>query len=127
MPDWIVKWVFKPGPDDLVLTAIVSSSSLLLLGLIADFWIRSSDIDPMFLFQRSGALLVCIGIYVAWRDFSGRLDEAMLHLASQPSGIGADTTKVVLQEAKNRLRNTEAGILISGTLVWAFGDILFLA
>lgn len=104
-------------------------------------------------FARSGSLIVILGIIVAWNDIAGNL-EAYLNanidtLAKEIQEIENSSTnrgllysggknsedksrlksyKVKLQELdrlmKLRLKALEAFILILGTFVWGYGDLI---
>ena len=101
-------------------------------------------------FERSGAIVVIIGILLAWRDVTGNIEWFKIHtklkinseiieLQKNTSGIvngaiqaGKQKTlnelkaevQKLLDALKSRIRTIEATVLIIGTLIWAYGSII---
>lgn len=98
-------------------------------------------------FQRSGSLLVCLGIYLAARDLRGIVNEehknvitlinkyrdAINDIAEEriEQGKEGGTAEEGIEEAwhyaettKKRIFLIEITILIIGTFIWGFGDLI---
>lgn len=101
-------------------------------------------------FERSGSLVVIVGIYIAWRDITGNIDRYMGKMDDQTisqldninkdqdgfmSDLAKNNMKELLQKQsdemqeylelrKVRLRTIEAGALVVGTCIWGFGGAI---
>lgn len=101
-------------------------------------------------FERSGSLIVIVGVLLALRDVNGKIDwfkgyteftisENISHLRNNNSGllrsainesIENDLTalsgevQLILKKLKQRIRTVEASTLILGTFVWGYGSII---
>ncbi len=94
-------------------------------------------------FSRSGAIIVCIGIYISMLELTKSIDAALKnsevrlkkltkkHNHPTPNKeinkIAAMAKKEMRgkgQALKSRILRTEGYILIVGTLTWGFGDLL---
>ena len=124
---------------------VVAVASILVIGLVASLWL--SDWEH---FGRSGSLIVVVGIYITWKDISGKVDSAKhsLHLIieKEKSKLGstqgglltaARTLKIeeeldatgeqlagLLEDAKYRVKTLEAITIGLGTVVWGFGGLI---
>lgn len=76
------------------------------IALIA-FWQISKSVNDWTWFARSGSILVCIGVITASYDIKGRMEKS-----NAPNTYSSQT--IIL----------EALIVIVGTLVWGFGDLV---
>jgi hypothetical protein len=100
--------------------------------------------------ERSGAIVVVIGILLAWRDLTGKIEVSknyvnsrfyskITELQNNTSGIvnreiqtgeqiKLDKSKTEVQNLFdiiiNRIRTIEAIVLIAGTLIWSYGSIV---
>ncbi len=126
----------------------IYSAVLLLLALGA---IQSVQFNDWVYFERSGSLVIVVGIMLAWRDYVSLLgdmrkfyaDEITKRLLeidrSRPVGLIAgamhdgEREKIVATSSNideliamllRRLRTTEVAILIIGTLVQGYGSII---
>jgi hypothetical protein len=74
-------------------------------------------------FARSGALLVCLGLYVAWLDYKGKTDR---DISKTRSMLRAQESKI-LDEFNERTKiyfnRIEFLVVIFGTLIWGYGDL----
>ena len=122
---------------------------ILLIGFAVDLFC-----EDLSAFQRSGAVVVCVGIFIGFRlyAFTAKIHEEFynaivigkerLHrpYISATGQLSLPTTDIPnaeelydksaialsesLTETRNRISNLEARVLVLGTLVWAFGDII---
>lgn len=106
-------------------------------------------------FGRVGSLIVIVGVYIAWRDITGKIDGARVYLESviqeekeevrgmqgglivtarkQKCEEELDVTeaqlKDVLKTTRNRIRALEVMTIVGGTSIWGyggyFGELLF--
>lgn len=121
---------------------------ILMIGLIVDLF--STD---LFVFQRSGAVVVCVGILIGsklyaitvslheefynsivigkeklHRPYICATGQLVLPTTDLPNAEEIyDQSAIALSETlkntRNRIIKLEAWVLVLGTLVWAFGDI----
>jgi len=121
-----------------------------LLLIIAGFSLSISLSDWQY-FERSGALIIIVGILLALKDMTGRIiiiEESVvgrmkhnLRMAEvkEPKGLLSYATNEKLKEDlteqtkdtqemfklfKHRLLRLEATILIVGTFIWGFGSLV---
>jgi hypothetical protein len=71
------------------------------------FWQISKSVNDWTWFARSGSILVCIGVITASYEIKGRMEKS-----NAPNTYSSQT--IIL----------EALIVIVGTLVWGFGDLV---
>ncbi len=106
-------------------------SSLIILSI--GYWIQIS-VEDSNAFSRSGALIVSLGIFFGYLDFrkvhNDKLDKVIE--AWNLHKLEKDTTDHVIDKVLNmkergdkRVALIDISILIFGTLVWGFGDLLF--
>lgn len=101
-------------------------------------------------FSRAGSLIVVIGIYIAIMDLSGSLyersrnnyftmsefleigniaefDRAELdHLIAKAKDVEKTNSdnKVFLNHVSRKFRNMEASLVMGGTIIWGYGDLV---
>jgi hypothetical protein len=88
--------------SNLIARAFSLSTTILFFAFIA-----SKYLDDWQWFSRSGSLLVCIGVLTAAYDIKGRM--------IKEGGIPKHVEQTVVLEAI---------IVVVGTLVWGFGDLI---
>ena len=140
--------IFNPNQPSLTLLEIYSI--ILAAGLLMFCYIYTS---PNY-FQRSGAILVCIGIFFGVVDFGNQIDKTIistlkrmitneenesvifsyeqliLKLKNPITKLNYESTKydyqyqVFYKTIRSRIILVEAIIAMVGTLVWAYGDLL---
>ena len=117
----------------------------LAMGVAASIW--QSDWEHL---ARSGSTIVVVGIYVTWKDITGKIDFAKRFLLvtiekekSELESVGGGLlTKArnqefevkldemgeelagLLETTRGRIRALEVGTIVLGTLVWGFGDLV---
>ncbi len=121
---------------------------ILAIGLVVDLFSTN-----LLAFQRSGAVVVCVGIFIGSKLYASTaafheelynaiiLGKEKLHRpyicatgqialpttdipnAEQIYDMSAIALSESLKKTRNRIVNLEAWTLVLGTLVWAFGDI----
>ncbi|MGR6862854.1 hypothetical protein ACU5EH_25195 [Aliivibrio salmonicida] len=83
-------------------------------------------------FARSGAVIVCVGIFFGFKNYPHIAEEfrSFVH-KNPPSGFKEEVSNKVLSDIdqiidrmKYRFLQIESAILIFGTLIWGFGDLL---
>lgn len=96
------------------------------------------------IFPRFGALIVCVGVYFGVKALPAKIDHAAPIFKSRMDELREEVNKFpeckekellkakitedeykqnrTLFSLKNRLFKIEGGIIIIGTLIWAFGD-----
>ncbi len=101
-------------------------------------------------FERSGSIVVIVGVLLAWRDVTGKIDwfktyttseieSQLIESKSNEKGIIGrqieagkqemlinleKELKLLLEFIKNRIRFIEATILVTGTFIWGYGCII---
>ncbi|WP_417502866.1 hypothetical protein [Marinobacter sp.] len=141
-----LKRLRRPYPQFKIELRVCSAIILLLVfGVVA-----SISFQNWQHFERSGSLVVMLGVFIAWRDLSGkidgqrsrliqeftarleRLEEPARGLIRQAINAGeADRVKkaqseidVSLKWLKKRVLALEACTLALGTLVWGYGGLI---
>jgi len=122
---------------------------ILAIGLVIDLFATKN----LLAFQRSGAVVVCVGIFIGsklyaritafheelynaivigkeklHRSYISATGQIALPTTDIPNAEEVyDKSAIVLSESlkktKNRIVNLEVWVLVLGTLVWSFGDI----
>lgn len=75
-------------------------------------------------FARSGALLVCLGVYVAWLDYKGKIDRDISKIKSKLDAHAAEIFDSFNEKTKSYFNRIEFLVVILGTLIWGYGDLL---
>lgn len=75
-------------------------------------------------FSRSGALLVCFGVYIAWLDYKGMIENDILKLRSSLDTQIAEIFDEFNAKNKSYFNRIEFLVVILGTLIWGYGDLL---
>lgn len=96
-----------------------------MLGLAAPalclyFDLTSNPEEPLYWFQRSGALAV---IFSAWSEFK----LLSIHGDINPSGVSYSLNTEIKDEYGAQYKLTSIVVIfvaISGTLIWAYGDLV---
>lgn len=129
----------KPYP----LKGIERNTCVLALLVFMVGLVLSLQLNSWQYLEKSGCIIVMIGIYIAWRDMTGTLDWAkqlplkvLDELASKqnlnPSEVLSspevteflNDTENSIKILKKRVRNLEAILLTSGTFFWGFGSAI---
>lgn len=140
--------LFNPNKPPLTLLEIGSIALAMSLIIICYFYT-----SPQY-FQRSGALLVCIGVFFGVVDFGKQIDKTIISTLKRmlskeenesviffqkqlimqlenPITSFHDVTikdgyqyRIFYEAIKRRIIIVEAIIAIIGTLIWAYGDLL---
>lgn len=77
------------------------------VAVLIAFYLISKFVNDWTWFARSGSILVCIGVFTASYDIKGKMEKS-----NAPDSYLSQT--IIL----------EAAIVIVGTLVWGFGDLV---
>ncbi len=82
-------------------------------------------------FGRSGALLVCYGVIIAWQDYKGKIDkdiEQLKLIIDERFKDKADDFKQALDVFNNNTQRyfnkIEFVVVVVGTLIWGYGDLV---
>lgn len=131
----------KPKAEYLV---VAMSLLVLLVGWALEQWLG----DHSHAFQRSGSVLVCIGVISGYLDFKRlytdnyatevqsrekkRLETDIVHsdeaLSAKVRGSTdelIDRAQSIKEAGERRVGLIDIAVLIFGTLVWGFGDLIF--
>lgn len=124
------------------LKGIERNTAILVFLIIVAALLSSIHVGSWDYFERSGSLIVIVGIYLAWRDITGKLDSvnrfqaqkfrglkpkgiinSAMHPATSEDAFQADVEKSI-EILKKRVRNLEAIVLATGTFIWGYGSVL---
>lgn len=75
-------------------------------------------------FARSGALLVCLGVCIAWLDYKGGIDR---DIRKAKSTLDAQTAKILdefNEKTQGYFNRIEFIVVFLGTMIWGYGDLL---
>lgn len=93
----------------IVLSHRIALAAVISIFVLYGFYLLSEILNDFSWFARSGSILVCIGVLTAAYDIKGKMEES-----NSPKAH------------RNQAIILEAAIVIVGTLVWGFGDLLIL-
>ena len=100
----------------------ISIGCLLLLGIMPSIYF-----DKWHWFSRSGSLLVCYGVFIAWRNFK-ELPELMTLASKAKEEFKCDHEHKFLDTHISGFegygKSLELLVICLGTLVWGYGDLL---
>lgn len=119
-----------------VFIAVVLTVFSLLLGVLLETYLEPDD--PGSMFARMGALIVIIGTLISLRDFDNvKISEFMTQeQGDQVNSLqgrleGVLQSKFLMLEWREQYQKKiwlyEASIIIIGTAVWGFGDLVYCA
>ncbi|MEP3847424.1 MAG: hypothetical protein ABJM43_18925 [Paracoccaceae bacterium] len=95
---------------------LLLSFGICIYSLTLDVWAIRSSVEVNNWFARSGAVLVAASVWVEWNFVASRIDHMPMYL-----GLNPTVRYRRLVSGFNKLALFGA---ISGTFVWAYGDIL---
>ena len=100
-------------------TFFIATSSIFILAL--SFYLEYIYED-LFLFQRSGSIVVLLGAYASYRQITHSIADSI-------DGKDTETSLLIINNATaiiNRSKVLEMGLILVGTLIWGYGDFLVL-
>jgi hypothetical protein len=93
--------------ESVKLSKRIALAFVMSLVVLVTFYMISETVGDWTWFARSGSILVCIGVLTASFDIKGKMEKS-----KAPDTYVAQT--IIM----------EAAIIIIGTLVWGFGDLV---
>ena len=131
----------KLSKEEVVVT--VAALAALAVGIVIDFLLG----DCSTAFQRSGSIVVCIGIIFGYLDvggiYEGRFeieleklkakrterdivftDEELEREVRGSTNYFINRARSIQGNNKNRVKLIDGFVLIGGTLIWGFGDLI---
>jgi hypothetical protein len=125
------------------LLVIFAALIVVAIGVVLDVFLK----DSLNAFQRSGSVVVCIGIIFGYFDvggiYDGRFklefdklkakdlerdivfsDEELERKVRGSTNYFISRARSIQGSNKNRVKMIDVIVLISGTLIWGFGDLI---
>ncbi|WP_462147142.1 hypothetical protein [Pseudoalteromonas gelatinilytica] len=75
-------------------------------------------------FARSGALLVCFGVYIAWLDYKGKIDRDINKVKADLDPQIVKVFDEFNEKNQSYFNKIEFFVVIIGTLIWGYGDLI---